>query len=36
MRSRNLGAYAASDYLSEIRGLMADLFEEPRETVAWF
>lgn len=36
MRSRNLGAFAASDYLSEIHGLMADLFEEHRETAVWF
>lgn len=35
MRSRNLGAFAASDYLSEIHGLMADLFEDRSETIAW-
>lgn len=37
MRSRNLGAFAASDYLNEIHGLIAETFEEPQpEAAAWF
>lgn len=37
MRSRNLGAFAASDYLNEIHGLIAETFEEQQpEAVAWF
>lgn len=36
MRSRNLGAFAASDYLNEIHGLIADTFEEHHEAAAWF
>lgn len=35
MRSRNLGAFAASDYLSEIHSLVVDLFEERRQTALW-
>jgi len=36
MRSRNLGAFAASDYLNEIHGLIAETFEEQHEAAAWF
>lgn len=36
MRSRNLGAFAASDYLNEIHGLIAETFEERHEAAAWF
>jgi hypothetical protein len=36
MRSRNLGAFAASDYLDEIHGLIAETFEERHEAAAWF
>lgn len=36
MRSRNLGAFAASDYLNEIHGLIAESFEEQPEATAWF
>jgi hypothetical protein len=36
MRSHNLGAYAASDYLNEIHGLIAETFNEQREASAWF
>jgi len=35
LRSHNLGAFAASDYLSEIHSLMADRFEEYPQAVAW-
>jgi hypothetical protein len=36
MRSHNLGVYAASDYLNEIHGLIAETFQEQREASAWF
>lgn len=36
MRSRNLGAFAASDYLNEIRGLIADAFEDHSQATTWF
>lgn len=36
MRSRNLGAFAASDYLNEIHGLMADAFEDRSQATTWF
>lgn len=36
MRSRNLGAFSASDYLNEIHGLIADTFEERSESATWF
>lgn len=36
MRSRNLGAFAASDYLNEIHGLIVETFQEQHEAAAWF
>jgi len=36
MRSHNLGVYAASDYLNEIHGMIAETFHEQREASAWF
>jgi hypothetical protein len=36
MRSRNLGAFAASDYLDEIHGLIAETFEDHHEASTWF
>lgn len=36
MRSHNLGVYAASDYLNEIHGMLAETFHEQREASAWF